>query len=114
MAKKQSAARQQRRLYEKFLKKFHPIQFAEYKSGVMERGAKIHQDNVNAVSKAEEAYYEEIQNRMIQNMRSEGKTNEEIDTYIEDWVKTIKVWGSNSRPMRRREINREKLQVTNG
>jgi hypothetical protein len=114
MAKKQSAARQQRRLYEKFLKKFHPTQFAEYKSGVMERGAKIHQDNVNAVTKAEEAHYEEMQNQIIQRMRSEGKSNEEIDSYIEDWVKTIKVWGSNSRPMRRREINREKLQGTNG
>lgn len=113
MSKNQSAARQQRRLYEKFLKKFHPAQYAEYKSGVMERGRKIHQDNVEAVSKAEEAHYEEIQNRMILEMRAQGKTNEEIDSYIEDWVKTIKVWGSDSRPMRQREIRREKLQEKN-
>ena len=114
MSKNQSSARQQRRLYEKFLKKFHPNQYAEYKSGVQERGAKIHQDNSNAVSKAEEEYYEGLQNQIIQRMRSEGKSNEEIDSYIEDWVKTIKVWGSDSRPMRWREIKREKLQETNG
>lgn len=113
MSKNQSAARQQRRLYEKFLKKFHPEQYAEYKSGVMERGRKIHEQNVDAVSKAEEARYEEMQNQMIMRMRAEGKTNEEIDAYIEDWVKTIKVWGSDSRPMRMREIRREKLQGTN-
>jgi len=113
MSKKQSAARQQRRLYEKFLKKFHPAQFAEYKAGVLERGKRIHQENVEAVSKAEETHYEEIQNRMILEMRAQGKTNEEIDSYIEDWVKTIKVWGSDSRPMRQREIRREKLQEKN-
>jgi hypothetical protein len=113
MSKNQSAARQQRRLYEKFLKKFHPAQFAEYKAGVLERGKKIHEQNVDAVSKAEEARYEEIQNQMIMKMRAEGKTNEEIDAHIEDWVKTIKVWGSDSRPMRMREIRREKLKGTN-
>ena len=110
MAKGQSSARQQRRLYEKFLKKFNPVQYKEFKSGVLERGIKLHQQNTEAASKSEEAYYEEMQNRIILSMRSEGKSNEEIDAYIEDWVKTIKVWGSNSRPMRRREIIREKLK----
>ena len=82
MSKNQSAARQQRRLYEKFLKKFHPAQYIEYKSGVLERGRKIHQENVEAVSKAEEARYEEIQNRMILEMREKGKSDEEIDSYM--------------------------------
>jgi hypothetical protein len=113
MSKTQSQARKQRRLYEKFLKKFNPVQYKEYKAGVLERGIKIHQANVDAVTKAEEARYEEIQNRIIQNMRAEGKSNEEIDSYIEDWVKTIKVWGSDSRPMRWREIQKEKLKEKN-
>lgn len=108
-----SQSRQQRRLYEKFLKQHHPAQYLEYKAGVIERGKKIHEQNVDSVSKAEEARYEEIQNQLITDMRAEGKTDEQIDAYIEDWVKTIKVWGSSSRPMRAREINREKLQGTN-
>lgn len=113
MPKTQSQARQQRRLYEKYLKKFNPEQYKEYKAGVMERGRKIHQANAEAVSKAEEAYYENLQNQIITRMRAEGKSNEEIDSYIEDWVKTIKVWGSDARPMRWREIRREKLQEKN-
>ena len=45
-------------------------------------------------------------------MKDEGKSKEEIDEYINDWVKTLKIWGSGERPMRRREIIREK-QNTN-
>jgi hypothetical protein len=107
MTKTQSPSRQQRRLYEKFLKKSNPAMFAEYKSGVAERGKKLYEQQQEAVSKSEEAYYEEVQNKIILDMRAEGKTNEEIDAYINDWVKTIKVWGSHSQPMRMREIKRE-------
>ena len=89
MSKNQSAARQQRRLYEKFLKKFHPAQYTEYKSGVLERGRKIHQENVEAVRKAEEARYEEIQNRMILEMREQGKSNEEIDSFFAGVVQAV-------------------------
>lgn len=108
MSKRTSAAREQRRLYEKFLKKFHPAQYKEWKAGVMERGRKIHEQNEEAIRKAEEERYEAIQTRMIQEMKAQGKTNEEIDEYINDWVKTLKVWGSSERPMRWREIRREK------
>jgi hypothetical protein len=110
MNKQTSQARKQRRLYEAFLKKFHPAQYREYKAGVIERGKKIHASNVEEIRKAEEARYEAIQTRLIQDMRNEGKSNEEIDEYINDWVQTIKVWGSDERPKRWREIRREKLQ----
>mgnify|MGYP001575809747 CR=1 FL=1 len=55
-----SQARKQRRSYEKFLKKNHPEQYVEYKSGVRERGVQIHQENVKKVEESQAAYYEEI------------------------------------------------------
>jgi len=110
MSKQTSQARKQRRLYEAYLKKFQPAQYKEYKAGVIARGKMIHESNVEAVRKAEEARFEAIQTNMIQQMREEGKSNDEIDAYINDWVQTIKVWGSDERPKRWREIRREKLQ----
>lgn len=112
MSKQTSQARKQRRLYEAYLKKFHPAQYKEYKAGVIARGKKLHEQHVESTRKQEEAYYEAIQTRMIQQMRDEGRTNDQIDEYINDWVQTIKVWGSDERPKRWREIRREKLQNT--
>ena len=112
MPKKQSNARNQRRAYELYLKKNAPEQYKIWKSTVIERGAKTHEQNTEEVRKSEEAYFEGMQAKIIQSMKDEGKSNEEIDEYINDWVKTLKVWGSNERPMRRREIIREK-QSTN-
>lgn len=111
MSKNQSQARKQRRLYEKYLKKFNPTQYKEWKSGSIERGKKLHAQNVEAAFKAQEEYYEGLQTKIIQGMKAEGKTNEEIDAYINDWVKTIKIWGSGERPMRWREIRREKREL---
>jgi hypothetical protein len=110
MSKQTSQARKQRRLYEAYLKKFHPAQYREYKAGVIARGKQIHEQHVEATRKNEEAYYEAIQTKMIQQMREEGISNDAIDEYINDWVQTIKVWGSNERPKRWREIRREKAQ----
>ena len=112
MKKQQSQARKQRRLYERYLKKFNPQQYKIWKAGVIERGAKTHEQNVEAARKEEEVRYEELQTRIITSMKAEGKTNAEIDEYIDDWVKTLKIWGSDSRPMRLREIRREKLLNT--
>lgn len=108
--KKTSQARKQRRLYESYIKKFHPTQHAEYKKNSIERGKKIHESNVESRIKAEEALFEARQTKMIQKMRDEGKTNEEIDSFIEDWVRTIKVWGSAEKPINWRKIRSEKLQ----
>lgn len=111
MKNQSSQARTQRRLYEKYLKKFNPTQYLEWKSGVAERGRKIHEQNTESTRKREEAMYEEMQTKMIQRMKAEGLSNEEIDSNIEDWVKTLKLWGSSERPMRMREIRRERLHA---
>jgi len=113
MKRPQTQARAQRRLYERFLKKFNPIAYTEWKAGVQERGAKLHAQNEDAVRKAEEAKYEEIQTKMIQTMKAEGKSSEEIDEHIAEWIQTIKVWGSTERPLRLREIRREKRLAEN-
>jgi hypothetical protein len=109
MKKQQSQARKQRRLYEAYLKKFHPAQYKEWKAGVIARGKKIHEANVEAANKYQEEYFEKQQTKIIQDMRAEGKTNEEIDAYINDWVQTLKIWGSSERPKRWREIRRDKV-----
>jgi hypothetical protein len=102
-----SQARKQRRAYEKFLKKTNPTAYKEWKSESIKRGNEIHQANVESVRKSEEAYYESQQTKIISQLREEGKTNEEIDSFIAKWVQTIKVWGSDERPKRWRELNRE-------
>ena len=111
MSKTQSQARKQRRLYEKYLKKFNPQQHKEWKAGAIERGKKIHSQNVDAAYKNQEEYFEKLQTKLIQDMKAEGKSNEEIDAYIADWVRTLKIWGSDERPMRWREIRREKREA---
>ena len=103
-----SQARKQRRSYELFLKKYHPEQYKEYKSGVKERGIKIHQENVEKVEQSQAAYYEELEGNIINHMKSEGKTQEEINIHLEDWAQGLKVWGSKERPLRPREIRRNK------
>lgn len=109
MKKPQSQARAQRRAYESFLKQTNPEAYKQWKSEAIERGNQIHESNVEAVRKTEEAHYEKLQTSIIESMRAAGKTDKEIDEYIADWVQTIKVWGSKERPKRIREIHREKL-----
>lgn len=103
-----SQSRQQRRAYEKWLKKTDPIRYREWKSGSQARGKQIHAENVEKVRQYESDYYEAHQTRMIESLRNEGFSDSEIDEQVEDWTKTIKVWGSSERPMRRREIQRER------
>jgi hypothetical protein len=111
MGKPQSQARAQRRAYESFLKKTNPIAYQGWKTEAIQRGKEIHEANTETVRKAEEEHYEKIQTSIVEAMRESGKTNEEIDAYIADWVQTIKVWGSNERPKRMREIKREKTLI---
>ena len=108
MKKPQSQAKSQRRLYEQYLKKTNMAAYKEWKAGAKERGEKIHQQNEDAVRRAEEERLEAIQTGMIQSMRAEGKTDAEIDEHISDWVKTLKLWGSSERPLRMREVKKEK------
>ena len=103
-----SQARQQRRAYEKWLKKVDPIKYREWKSNSVARGRQIHAENVEKVRQSENEYYESRQTQIIEDLRKQGFSDAEIDEHVEDWVKTIKVWGSGERPLRRREIRREK------
>jgi hypothetical protein len=80
MAKSQ--ARVQRRMYEKFLKKTNLSAFNEWKAGVKERGAKLHIENINSIQQKEEESVELLQSKQIQQMRTEGKSQEEIDEFI--------------------------------
>jgi hypothetical protein len=102
-----SESRKQRRAYEKFLKKTNPGAYKMWKSESIKRGQEIHESNVESVRKSEESYYEAQQTKLISQLREEGKTNEEIDSFVAKWVQTIKVWGSNEKPKRWRELNRE-------
>jgi hypothetical protein len=111
MGKPQSQTRAQRRAYESFLKKTNPVAYQGWKSEAIQRGKEIHEANAEAVRKAEEEHYEKIQTSIVEKMRESGKTNEEIDEYVSEWIQTIKVWGSDERPKRLREIRREKTIV---
>ena len=85
------------------------LELANNHWGSIERGKQIHESNVEAVRKTEEAHYEKLQTSIIETMRADGKSDSEIDEYVADWVQTIKVWGSNEKPKRIKEIHREKL-----
>jgi hypothetical protein len=106
-----SQSRQQRRTYEKWLKKIDPARYKEWKAGAQERGRKIHSENVEKVRQYESDFYEAHQTKMIESLRNEGFSDSEIDEQVEDWTKTIRVWGSNEPPKRRRDIRREKTSV---
>jgi hypothetical protein len=103
-----SQPRKQRRAYELWLKKNDPAKYREWKAESQARGRQIHAENVEKVRQAESEQYESIQTKMIYDMRNEGFSDSEIDEHVEDWAKTIKVWGSDERPMRRREIKKSK------
>jgi hypothetical protein len=103
-----SQARQQRRAYEKWLKKTDPVRYRTWKAEAPARGKQIHADNVEKIRQAESEMYEARQTKIIENLRNEGFSDSEIDEHVEDWVKTIKVWGSSERPKRMREIKKER------
>ena len=107
MRKPQSQSRAQRRAYEAFLKKTNPQAYKQWKAESIERGNQIHESNVEGVRKTQEEHYEKVQTSIIESMRADGKTDAEIDAYIAEWVQTIKVWGSDEKPKRLREIRRE-------
>ncbi len=100
MSKSVSNARKQRRSYELWLKKNNPVAYREWKINSLERGKSIHQQNVDAINKSLEENYEAQQGRIIERMKTEGKSQEEIDRHISIWVSTLKVWGSDEKPLR--------------
>ena len=107
MSKTQSTAKRQRRAYELWLKKTNPVAYKEWKSHSRERGIQLQNAQSESVRKMEEEHLEKIQTDMIVKMKAEGKTDAEIDQHIAIWVKTLKIWGSNERPMRFRDAVKE-------
>lgn len=107
MSKTQSTAKRQRRAYELWLKKTNPTAYKEWKSQSIQRGIQLQSAQSESVRKMEEDHLEKIQTDMIVKMKSEGKSDAEIDQYIAIWVKTLKIWGSNERPMRFRDAMKE-------
>jgi hypothetical protein len=103
----QSQAKRQRRQYELWLKKNNPAAYREWKSKAAERGASIHASNVEAVRNAETERLEKTQTDIIVRMKSEGRTDAEIDRYIGIWVKTLSLWASDEPKMSWKEATRE-------
>ncbi len=103
MSKSISSARKQRRAYENFLKKTNPEAYRQWKSESLSRGKSIHENNQEAINKSLESQYEVYQEKIIERLKSEGKSQEEIDRHISIWVSTIKIWGSGEKPLKWKE-----------
>ena len=107
-----SQGRKQRRLYERYLKETDMSQYKVWKSGVLSRGQKAHEENVEEVRKSEEAFYEGLQTRSIRTMKNAGIENDVIDASIENWVQTIRLWGTKEPKVRLRNLNTQnKIEV---
>jgi hypothetical protein len=100
-----SQGRKQRRLYERYLKETDMNQYKIWKSGVLSRGLKTHEENAEEVRKSEEVFYEGLQTKSIRTMKNAGMENDEIDSIIEKWVQTIRLWGSKEPKINRRKLN---------
>lgn len=113
MPKITSQSRAQRRNYERFLKKSNPTAYKEWKSASVERSKKYVEEQNESVESQQTEYFEAKQNKLIQDLREQGKTQEEIDKHVSIWVKTLKVWGSDERPLTWKEAEKEyELEVS--
>lgn len=83
--------RAQRRAYEKALKKSDPVAYKRWKEEALERGKQVHQAHVERLRIVQDEFYEKKQRDIIKSMRDAGKSDEEIDAFISDWIQGIKV-----------------------
>ena len=107
MSKTTSQSRSERRKYEKFLKKHNPAAYAEWKSNSTERSKKFVDEQNQLIEDKQTEYLEGIQNKLINDLRNLGKTQEEIDRHIAIWIKTLKPWGSTDKPLTWKEAEKE-------
>ena len=105
-----SQNRKQRRLYEKYLKSNHSEQYKEWKKDSIKRGEEYHKQYVEATVKGIETQIESLQTRMIQSMMASGKTNSEIDEYMEDWLNSTKMWAESYTPENFTELRKKRNQ----
>jgi hypothetical protein len=102
-----SQARKQRRNYELWLKKNNIAAYKEWKANRYQRGNSLQETQRELVTKSEESFLEDMQTKIISEMREDGKSNEEIDRYISIWVKTLSLWGSGEKRLSWKEAERE-------
>ncbi len=91
MVGKMQISRAQRRAYERYLKKTDPAKYKEYKAGSAERGRQLQQAALENVRAAQSDFFERKQEDIVRSLRAAGKTNEEIDAYLEKWLNDVKV-----------------------
>lgn len=84
-----SESRKQRREYERYLKATDPKAYKEWKSAKVERGNAFHQSHIETQRILQSERLEAKQKDIIQSMRAAGKTDAEIDAFIEEWVEGI-------------------------
>ena len=107
MQKTSSPGRKQRRAYENWLKKNNPIAYNEWKSQNQLRGKSLSDEQAERVRDAETQRLETIQGELINKLKDEGKSQDEIDRYLSIWVNTIKPWGSDEKPLSWKEAEKE-------
>ncbi len=83
-------SRAQRRAYEQALKKSDPAAYRRWKAENHTRGAELHKAHIENVRIVQSDYYEKKQTDIIKSMREAGRTDEEIDAYLEEWIEGIK------------------------
>lgn len=105
--KKTSQARAQRRSYELWLKKNNLAAYKEWKANRHVRAKQLMDNQTTAVRNQEEEKLESLQTKIISDMRSKGKSDEEINKYIAIWVKTLRLWGSDEQPLTWKEAEKE-------
>lgn len=93
-SRRMSESRRQRRLYEKILKNGNLQMYEEYKRESLQRGIEIHKENVELFEKNLTEQYEKRQQKLIEFLKAQGLTPDEIDNRVAIWLETIKVWGS--------------------
>jgi uncharacterized membrane protein YebE (DUF533 family) len=84
-----SESRKQRREYEKWLKKSDPKAYKAWKAEKIERGNAFHQSHVETQRILQSERLEAKQKEIIQSLRAAGKTDAQIDEFIESWVEGI-------------------------
>jgi hypothetical protein len=107
-----SQARKERRKYERWLKKYDMKAYQEYKSGVMARGKQMHQEFTESIENRLNEDLEHRQANLIESLEAKGLSRQEIDEQVEEWVARLKIWRSDEKPKRLREIRRERNSQT--
>lgn len=105
----QFITRKQRRIYEKFLKKTSLESYHEWKSGSLKRGKALHQNHVESVISKIMSQYEDLQNKIFESLRLKNWKEEDIKEYVEDWVASIKVWSSEEKPGKWKDLRKGKI-----